>query len=377
MSGTIALVSDPEQVLPPDSVLVVVGTRPEAVKLRGVLALLGPAARLVHTGQHHDAALWRDVVAELGLPQADCTLGVAGGSRGAQLGAVVSALDAHLQARPARAVVVQGDTTAAAAGALAANARDTPLVHVEAGLRSFDRRMPEEHNRVLVDHLADLCCAPTQTSGPTCSPRGSPTSGWWSPATRWWRRCATSCPARTRCCGHQPVGEFVLATLHRPENVDDPAVLAGVLTALRRLDVEVLLPLHPRTRARLDAAGDLGLLAGLTVTSPLAPREFLGLASRARLLVSDSGGLQEEASVLGRPLVVVRRSTERPEVLGVFSRLVPARGGPRPRAGAGLDPGARLGGGAARGPLALRRRVRLGGHRRRAPRPAALKALLR
>jgi len=309
--------------LPPGSVALVLGTRPEAVKLAGVAALLGEAALVVHTGQHWDPGLWAAVAAEVGLPAPALSLAVGGGSRGRQVGEATTALDAAFEQRAGglRAVVVQGDTNATLAGALAANARGLPLVHVEAGLRSRDRRMPEEHNRVLVDHLADLLCAPTTVARANLLAEGLPparitVTG--NTVVEAVRRLLPPPAERVAVCaayGVQPAG-FVLATLHRPENADDPAVLDAALADLRALGVPVLLPLHPRTRARAPR------LDGLLVVDPVPPRGFLALQAEAALIVSDSGGVQEEASVLGRPVLVLRRSTERPEVLGTVCELV-------------------------------------------------------
>ncbi|WP_234101473.1 UDP-N-acetylglucosamine 2-epimerase, partial [Streptomyces venezuelae] len=147
--------------LPARSVAVVLGTRPELVKLAELIRALGPAARVVHTGQHYDDALSGDFLDELGLPEPEYLTGVGGQPRAVQVAAALTALDERFAADPPLAVVVQGDTNAALSGALAANARDLPLVHVEAGLRSHDRAMPEEHNRVLIDRLADVLCAAT------------------------------------------------------------------------------------------------------------------------------------------------------------------------------------------------------------------------
>ena len=146
------------------SVAVVFGTRPEVVKLAPVLWALGGTARTIHTGQHYDPALADTLLHELGLAPPMLQLAVGGAPRGAQLGEATMLLDGAFAANPPEVVVVQGDTNTTLAGALAANARNIPLVHVEAGLRSYDRAMPEEHNRVVTDHLADLCCAPTETS---------------------------------------------------------------------------------------------------------------------------------------------------------------------------------------------------------------------
>lgn len=314
--------------LPAGSVTVVLGTRPEAVKLVEIVRLLGPAARVVHTGQHFSPEMADEFHDGLGLPLPHAQLAVGGDTRARQISEALGQLEATLRSEHTDAVVVQGDTNTALAGALAANACDVPLVHVEAGLRSFDRRMPEEHNRVLVDHLADLLCAPTEQSGANLAAEGISSE----------RVTVTGNTVVEAVLRVRPEREevdallaarglardsFVLSTFHRPENVDDPEVLAAVLEALVRLTVPVVLPLHPRTAARARAAGLGTLLAGLRVEPPASFRTFLGLASACALLVSDSGGVQEEASVLKRPVVVVRRSTERPEVLGTFSELVP------------------------------------------------------
>jgi UDP-N-acetylglucosamine 2-epimerase (non-hydrolysing) len=313
--------------LPPRSVALVLGTRPEAIKLADLAMLLGDAAWILHTGQHYDDTLGGAVLDGVGFPPAHVELGVGGTSRGRQIGAAVSALDEAFAASPPIAIVVQGDTNATLAGAIAANANEVPVVHVEAGIRSHDRAMPEEHNRVLVDHLAERCCAPTEVSvanleaesiaGERVVLTGNTIV---EAATR------LMPPAAERDALLQRFGvasdQFVLATIHRPENVDSAEPLAAILRALGSLPVPVVLPLHPRTAARVAAFGLDDLLDGIWVTDPLAPSAFLGLASEAVVWVSDSGGLQEEASILKRPVVVVRRSTERPEVQGSFAELV-------------------------------------------------------
>ncbi|MER8237565.1 UDP-N-acetyl glucosamine 2-epimerase, partial [Streptomyces sp. NPDC094049] len=237
--------------------------------------------------------------------------------------------DERFAADPPLAVVVQGDTNAALSGALAANARDLPLVHVEAGLRSHDRAMPEEHNRVLIDRLADVLCAATPDNRDLLLAEGIADE----------RIAVTGNTVVEAVHDHLPPPQerarllavsglvpdgYVLATVHRPENTDDPAALAAVLTELAALarELPVVLPLHPRTRARVEATGLAHLLEGLTVLPPAGYGTFLALARHAALIVSDSGGIQEETTVLGRPLVVVRRSTERPESLTDFADLV-------------------------------------------------------
>ncbi len=318
----------------PYSVAVVLGTRPELVKLAGIIRLLGDGARIVHTGQHYDAGLSDVFFEELRLPAPDVRLGVGGAGRGHQVGEATSRLSTLFGEEPPTAVVVQGDTNAVLAGALAANAAGIPLVHIEAGLRSYDRAMPEEHNRVVADHLADLCCAPTTVSRDNLAAEGIGgdrvvvTGNTVVEAVAELLPAAGERSALLDDMGLQ-AGGFVLSTLHRPENVDEPETLGVILRELAALPFPVVLPIHPRTKNRIGEFGLGDVLGRLTVVDPLPYRAFLGLMAEAAIVVSDSGGLQEEVSVLKRPIIVVRRSTERPEVLGTFAELVP----PGPRIG--------------------------------------------
>ncbi|MGA5129559.1 non-hydrolyzing UDP-N-acetylglucosamine 2-epimerase [Streptomyces olivoreticuli] len=315
--------------LPARSVAVVLGTRPELVKLTDLVRLLGPAAHLVHTGQHYDEELSGRFLTELGLPEPTFLTGIGGQPRAVQISAALAQLDGLFTAEPPLAVVVQGDTNAALAGALAANSRGIPLLHVEAGLRSHDRNMPEEHNRVLIDRIADVLCAATEDNRANLLAEGVDDA----------RVAVTGNTVVEAVHGQLPdaaaraelverhgltADSYVLATVHRPENTDSVAALRAIFTELSALaeSVPVVVPLHPRTRARIEAAGLEDLLTGLTVCRPLGYGEFLALARHAALLVSDSGGIQEECTVLGRPLVVVRRSTERPEAMADFADLV-------------------------------------------------------
>lgn len=310
-------------------ITVVLGTRPEIIKLTPLLRLLGRRATVVHTGQHYDRELSDVFLA--GLPEPRTNLGVGGRSRLGQLASAAGRLDVLLARRKPDAIVVQGDTNSALAGALAANAFQVPLVHVEAGLRSHDRAMPEEHNRVLVDHVADLLIAPTETAAANLTAEGIPdrrirlTGNTIVEAVTDHLPAAANRLARLAAHGLEP-DRYVLATIHRPENTDDEVALGTVLTELAKLAAggwPVVLPLHPRTARAIDRADTAGLLAGLRVIEPVGYAEFLSLARHCALLVSDSGGLQEEATVLKRPLLVLRRSTERPESMGDFARLVP------------------------------------------------------
>ena len=316
----------------PKSVAVVLGTRPEIIKLSHIIRLLGDAAWIIHTGQHYDSTLSESFFSELSLPEPDDFLEVGGTSRGNQIGEAVRRLDALFAAHLPSAVMVQGDTNAVLAGAVAANSREVTLCHIEAGLRSFDRAMPEEHNRVVADHLSDLCCAPTEVNVENLSNEGIGGDRVVKTGNTIIEAVAGLLPSpqdRTDLCerfGVEPA-RFVLSTFHRPENVDDPVKYREILTQLADLGVPVVLPLHPRSVKRAQEHGLTDLLAKLVVVEPIGYREFLGLQAESALVVSDSGGVQEECSILKRPLVVVRASTERPEVIGTFAeRVLPGPG---------------------------------------------------
>ena len=313
--------------LPPRSVAVVLGTRPEIIKLAHVIRLLGSAAVVLHTGQHYDRGLSGTFLDVFGLEEPHAYLGVGGQTRGQQIGMAVRALDDHLTELRPEAVVVQGDTNTALAGGLAANALDTLLVHVESGLRSYDRRMPEEHNRVLVDHVGDLLCAPTDVSRKNLLEEGIPESRIRVTGNTIVEAVMELMPdehRRSRLLEEYGVARsaFVLSTFHRPENVDDPERFRVVLRQLASLDFPVVLPLHPRSLARATEHGMSDLLSAITVIDPIGYEDFLALGAESAFLVSDSGGVQEEVSIYKRSVIVVRRSTERPEVLGTFAELV-------------------------------------------------------
>jgi UDP-N-acetylglucosamine 2-epimerase (non-hydrolysing) len=313
--------------LEPGSVAIVFGTRPEIVKLSGIIELLGPAASTVFSGQHFDPLLSKIFFDELRLPPPDAVLTVGGQTRAHQIGELVLRLEEHLLAPPRKVVVVQGDTNTTLGGALAANAAGIPLVHVEAGLRSFDRRMPEEHNRIVVDHLADLCLAPTTTARDNLLAEGIPDGRIVVTGNTVIDAASRLMPApdeRAALLYRMGLasGEFALATFHRPENVDDPRRLAALLDHLTALGLRVVFPVHPRT-AQSIASFRLDRSAGHVKTiPPLGYPAFLALAAESAFLVSDSGGVQEEATVVKRPALIVRRSTDRPEVTGTFATLL-------------------------------------------------------
>jgi UDP-N-acetylglucosamine 2-epimerase (non-hydrolysing) len=309
-------------------VAVVVGTRPEIVKLAPIVRILGSAATLIHSGQHTDNELSGVFFAAAGLPEPETLSGICARPRHVQVARIVDQLGARFERRRPAAVLVQGDTNTAQAAAQAGHYAGVPVVHVEAGLRSYDRRMPEELNRCLIGVLADLHCAPTERAVANLLAEGVPsrrvvlTGNTIVEATREMMPGDQAARQIVRAAGAEP-GRYVLATIHRPENTDDPDRLRVILEELSKLGLPVLLPLHPRTRLaaqrhRLEAALDR-----LVTLPPADHRTFLGLAGNARLLVSDSGGVQEECTVLKRPLIVVRNSTERPESIDAgFAHLV-------------------------------------------------------
>ncbi len=315
-------------------VAVVLGTRPEIVKLARVVRGLGDRGRLIYTGQHYDDTLSGSHFRGMGLPEPQLRLsGIGGVARGGQIGAMISALSDAFAADPPLAVVVQGDTNSTSAGAQAAQYCGVPVIHVEAGLRSRDRAMPEEINRQVVGVLADLHCAPTQIAAGNLRAEGVPEERIRVTGNTIVEMVADSLPAPevSRAMLHRyGVVEdgFVLVTLHRPENTDDPGRLRLVLDELGQLGLPVLFPVHPRTLHCAEKYGLRRQLAGLGAVDPVGHAEFLGLARHARLLISDSGGVQEECTVLKKPLIVLRNSTERPEAVdaGFATLLRPGPG---------------------------------------------------
>lgn len=311
----------------PKSIAVVMGTRPEIIKLAGIVRELGDAARVIHTGQHYDETMSGQFLDQLGIGTPDVVLqGIGGQGRGTQIASAIGALTAEFERDRPAAVIVQGDTNAVSAGAQAANYLGIPVLHVEAGLRSYDRAMPEELNRLVVGALADVHCAATALNRRNLRGEGVDaerivvTGNTVVEATIASLARAEADPAAAIAGVPE---RFVLATIHRPENTDSEPALRRVLTGLHDIGLPVVLPMHPRTRAAVERFGLDELLDGMTVIDPVGHASFLWLAARCSLIVADSGGVQEECTVLKKPLLVVRRSTERPEAVDAgFARLV-------------------------------------------------------
>lgn len=300
--------------------LTVVGNRPQFIKAAAVSEPLREHHKelLVHTGQHHDDMLSGVFFRELALAQPDRELGIAGGSNTSQLARMLAALEPLMGGEQPDAVLVYGDTNSTLAGALAAAEADVPVVHVEAGMRSFDRAMPEERNRVLVDHLSALLLCASDTAADNL--RAESVAGHIEVVGDVMVDLALRLQPAARADigaldahGVRP-GEYLLLTSHRAGNVDPPARLRALVELIRALPAPVVFPLHPRTRARLREADLLDAVTtgipGLRLTAPLPYGELATLLCNARAVLTDSGGMQKEAYLAGVPCVTLRPSTE-------------------------------------------------------------------
>lgn len=298
-------------------ILSVVGARPQFVKLAPVAAECarrGVEHVIVHTGQHYDPMLSDVFFRDLGIPDPDVHLGVGSGSHGVQTGAILAAMDAVLDEHAPDWVLVYGDTNSTLAAALSAVKLHVPVAHLEAGLRSFNRRMPEEHNRVLTDHAADLCLAPTQVAVDHLTEEGLGdravlVGDVMIDVLHRVRDDLADTDAVLAELGQQQ-GSFSVATIHRAENTDDPQRLREIVEALQQVDHPVVLLAHPRLRVRA-AEQRLDLDGGaLTTREPLPYPALVGAVSAARGVITDSGGLQKEAFALRTPCTTVRTETE-------------------------------------------------------------------
>ncbi|MYR97091.1 MULTISPECIES: non-hydrolyzing UDP-N-acetylglucosamine 2-epimerase [unclassified Streptomyces] len=315
-------------------VLSVVGARPQLVKLAPIAAAFADTSHqhvIVHTGQHYDADLSDVFFDGLGIPAPDVHLGVGSGSHGVQTGAVLAAMDKVLEDERPDWVLVYGDTNSTVAGALSAVKMHLPVAHLEAGLRSFNRRMPEEHNRVLTDHCADLLLAPTEEAMRHLANEGladrSRLAGDVMVDICLRIRDAVTAgehPAPALPEGIDPTAPFLLATLHRPDNTDDPERLAAILASLAALPVPVALLAHPRLVARAEEHGIKLEQGNLHVGRPLPYAGLVAAVLASSGVVTDSGGLQKEAFLLDRSCTTVRPETEWVETLeGGWNVLVP------------------------------------------------------
>lgn len=312
-------------------ILTVLGARPQFVKAATVSRALaqqsGVSEVIVHTGQHFDAAMSDVFFEQMDIPRPDHNLGLASLSHGAMTGRMTEALEGVIRAEDPDCVMVYGDTNSTLAGALAAAKLHVPVVHVEAGLRSLNPRMPEEVNRVLTDRISAWLFCPTEDAMRNLVAEGcpQPAVGRGGAVTR---QQAMQCGdvmfdavLHYRERAREVVsldawgveeGAYALCTLHRQENTDDPVRLDGIMRALRVIaeDTPVVLPLHPRTRQRFEATGIAANLGRIRVVNPVPYLEMQRLAMGARFILTDSGGLQKEAFFHGVPCVTLRDETE-------------------------------------------------------------------
>jgi UDP-N-acetylglucosamine 2-epimerase (non-hydrolysing) len=293
----------------------------KAAPIHAAFRQAGVAHELVHTGQHYDAAMSKVFFEDLGMPRPIVDLGVGSGTHAEQTGAVMVGLEKFFSEKRPRAVLVVGDVNSTMAASIVAAKMGLYCAHVEAGLRSGDWAMPEEVNRVVTDSLADLLLTPSPDGDENlrregCAPESIVRVGNVMIDTlleHLPRARGLDVPGRHGLAAHQ----YGLLTLHRPSNVDDPKVLGRILETVAEIcrELPVVFPIHPRTRRQAGGAGlgpRLEKTQGLVVIDPLGYLEFLSLSSGARLVLTDSGGLQEESTVLGIPCLTLRENTERP-----------------------------------------------------------------
>jgi len=313
-------------------ILIVIGTRPEIIKMSPIIrecTKQGLEFSVLHTGQHYSYAMDKIFFEQLDLSSPTYNLDVGSGTQGAQTAAILTGIENILLKHPPGIVLVQGDTNTVCAAALAAAKLHIPVGHVEAGLRSFDRSMPEEINRIVADHVSDQLYAPTENSRQNLLREGIDAEKIIVTGNT-----VVDAVQQNIRIAHQKVhpleelgleaGNYFLVTAHRAENVDDPVRLSQILTGLKKVSEHfgfpVVFPMHPRTRKMVR---EFSLSTkGIRVIDPVGYLEFLMLESMSALLLTDSGGVQEESCILKVPCVTLRENTERPETIDVGSSVL-------------------------------------------------------
>lgn len=333
-------------------VVTIVGARPQFIKAvaisRAIRNEYGTQVQevLVHTGQHFDHNMSEVFFEELGIPAPKYDLGISGGTHGAMTGRMIASIEEVLISESPDWVLVYGDTNSTLAAALAAAKLHIPIAHVEAGLRSFNNRMPEEINRIVADRLSTLLFCPTSTAVSNLADEGirkgvSDVGDVMFDVSLYFRELAAQRSTIQARMELEPL-KYVLATCHRAENTDDPVRLREIMTALQSISrtTSVVLPLHPRTRSVLAQQGLSGLLEGIKVTEPLSFLDMISLEKSAAAIVTDSGGVQKEAFFFQVPCITMRDETEWVETVELrWNRLVGANHERITEAFALLDPG--------------------------------------
>jgi UDP-N-acetylglucosamine 2-epimerase (non-hydrolysing) len=311
---------------------IILGTRPEIIKLSPIIRECDKGGLdyfIIHTGQHYSYEMDRIFFEELKLPLPRYHLDVGSGSHGHQTGKMLAGIEDILSKEKPGIVYVQGDTNTVLAGALAASKLQIKIGHVEAGLRSFDRSMPEEINRVIADHISDLLFAPTERAKELLLKEGIPESKIFVTGNTVVDAVFENMKIAENSGILEKLGvapkSYMLSTIHRQENTDDRDRLAeifhGIGLVSREFNMPIIMPLHPRTRKMLAEFG-IEVPAGIKIIEPLGFMEFLKAESNARLVLTDSGGVQEECCILGVPCVTIRENTERPETVEVGANVI-------------------------------------------------------
>jgi UDP-N-acetylglucosamine 2-epimerase (non-hydrolysing) len=309
----------PGQTFPDRALLHVVGARPNFMKLAPVFRALAGHCRqtIVHTGQHYDSRMSGDFFDLLGLPDPDFNLGVGSGPHGEQTARIMIGLEKLFTENRPAAVIVYGDVNSTLAATLVATKLLIPCIHVEAGLRSRDRAMPEEQNRLVTDQLSDVLLTHSREADRNLMAEGIPAERIHFVGNvmidTLLRMLPVARASRDLAAFDLP-DRFALVTLHRPSNVDDPAKLAHLVGHLNDLSdrLPILFPVHPRTRARLEALNFTPRSDRLRLMEPMDYLHFILMQDRAAAVITDSGGIQEETTCLGTPCLTLRTSTERP-----------------------------------------------------------------
>lgn len=312
-------------------ILTVVGARPQFVKAAVVSKQLrqGAVEILVHTGQHYDVNMSDIFFQELGIPTPDYFLGIGSGPHGVQTGKMLAEVETVLLKEKPDLLLVYGDTNSTLAGGLAAAKLHIPIAHVEAGLRSFNRLMPEEINRVLTDHIASQLFAPTQTAIDNLKAEGITNGVYLTGDVMYdaFLMMIKLIPYKSTIITELQLlpKDYYLLTLHRAENTDDPAKLRAIINTLNQCDSKVIFPIHPRTRAKLIEYGLVVNKGSLELIEPVGYFDMLSLESNAAIVFTDSGGVQKEAYMAGVPCVTLRDETEWVETVDAgWNRLVGA-----------------------------------------------------
>lgn len=322
----------------PLRVLSIIGARPQIIKAAAISRAMEARKKVIthtilHTGQHYDAAMSQVFFEELGIPPADISLGIGSGSHGVQTARMIEAIEAVLQRGEHDVVLLYGDTNSTLAGALAAVKLHIPVAHVEAGLRSFNKSMPEEINRIVCDHCSSWLFCPTSTAVTNLEREGYALDGEGTPErpiidlsgdVMFDNSMHFAAMAEERSTYLASLGltanGFILATVHRDHNTDDPSKLTDIVRTLIEMHEQhglpIVLPLHPRAKKNLPTSlpGDvwerLQRTAGIHVVPPVGFLDMIALERNARLVITDSGGVQKEAFFFGKPCVILRSETE-------------------------------------------------------------------